>query len=532
MRAFGAGKSSPLLWGAPLERIDERVSSSVQTMYASARSADYGPTERQRLELPPELTWPDLAPESRTLFAVHLAQFAPLLIAKSPARKVWPLISKLLGLIDAQSDDPQHGPWVQQLGRVELPLTLAFVLSDCEALRPLIPMALERMEDSIDQWLDVDGFIPAAWWPAHRAILGGWSRSMRLLTLLGRDDLSSESRERIRHLAHNAERATIDGNRAILVPSDVSIGAARLYRLAGKAVGERSQKHGWTKRKRATPLAISSEASGLTLMQSSWKRSAIKLGVDHAGSNCRLHLWRGGTLLLGSALPKVSRDRRELALAGRWEVNCWYCDDDLQLLDLDVALEGGSTLNRTIVLGIEDHVLFIADTLSSADRCNWDYSLRLPLGSEVDALGEAELREVYLRRQDKIVSLAMPLAAPEWRSISPDVGFDVAAKEWTLRYSSIGRHLHAPLFIDLRPSRSVRPRTWRSLTVAKDRVIQAVDSAVGYRVRSGNDQWLFFRALGPPAIYSVLSKHLSCEFYFGRIESDGSMTDLVQLRGA
>jgi hypothetical protein len=227
----------------------------------------------------------------------------------------------------------------------------------------------------------------------------------------------------------------------------------------------------------------------------------------------------------------ISADQQSLALDRSWEVNCWYSDSDLQLLDLDMTLDRGITLNRTILFAREDQFVFVADALTAAEPRAWDYRLRIPLADGISALEEDKTREVYFRRGDQIAALALPLAAPEWKSTTPAVGFSASSNALSLHYSRTGRNLYAPVFCDMNPRRSVQPRTWRSLTVAKDRSIQTPDSAVGFRVRCGSQQWLLFRAFGAPAIYSVLSKHLFCEFYFGRIEPDRTITDLIQLNG-
>ena len=55
--------------------------------------------------------------------------------------------------------------------------------------------------------------------------------------------------------------------------------------------------------------------------------------------------------------------------------------------------------------------------------------------------------------------------------------------------------------------------------------------AVGYRVQVGRAQWLFYRSLAPPANRSVLGQNLTAEFFAGRWNRDGSITELIRIEG-
>jgi hypothetical protein len=113
--------------------------------------------------------------------------------------------------------------------------------------------------------------------------------------------------------------------------------------------------------------------------------------------------------------------------------------------------------------------------------------------------------------------LAVPLAMPEWSSAAADGRFESAAGRLVLEQRSPVARLHAPVWIDLEPSRVGEPMTWRQLTVADTRQNLPTHRACGYRVQAGTKQWLVYRALDAVRNRSVLGCNLACEFLLGRI---------------
>ncbi len=530
IRELGAGKSPPLLWGVPRELLHSNVVSAIQAGFESAKQIDNEPggVGPRPIQLDVELD--AKCSVSRALYLVHLAQVSPLILARAEPADVWRKLEQLCQLVsDVEAESPQS-PWYDQLTQIELPLTLAHQLPDLVSLKPLIPDARRKLEQSLAHWLDFEGMLEMKWWPEHRAILAGWLRCARLLQLLGFEEPSAVTRQRLFDLFRHMQRATYSANGAMLIEHDVSCGFGRLMRLAETVLGGNYGLRGLAKSERETALGSSSEPAGLTLMQTAWKRSAAKVAVQHVDHTTSIHVWRAESLFWGHCFPLVAIGQQWLKPHGRWEVSCWHCDADIQVLDLELEFEQDVRLDRTIVLANEDGFLFMADAFISREPQSWTYSLDLPLAAGISAEIESETREAYLRNASQIISTAMPLAAPEWKTAPAASGLDVTSRGLTLRHSHQGGHLFAPLFIDLKPRRSVRPHTWRALTVAHNRAMQSADTAIGYRVRSGNNQWLFYRSFGDPEPHSVLSKHLACEFYVGRIEKDHSITDLIQFK--
>ena len=89
--------------------------------------------------------------------------------------------------------------------------------------------------------------------------------------------------------------------------------------------------------------------------------------------------------------------------------------------------------------------------------------------------------------------------------------------------------LYAPLFIDLKPSRTRQQFTWRRLTVAENLELQPADVAAGYRVQVGKRQWLFYRSLAPTAPRTLLGQHLISEMLVARFDQDGEIDELLEI---
>ena len=127
-------------------------------------------------------------------------------------------------------------------------------------------------------------------------------------------------------------------------------------------------------------------------------------------------------------------------------------------------------------------------------------------------------------------SMAMPLALPEWSCASAGGGFEATDDGLVLRQSSPGTRLYSPLWLDCDPARFGRPLTWRQLTVADTRHNLPRHQAAGFRVQSGLEQWLLYRALDQPRNRTVLGCNLSCEFLLGRVRRDGSVARTLEIQ--
>ena len=149
-------------------------------------------------------------------------------------------------------------------------------------------------------------------------------------------------------------------------------------------------------------------------------------------------------------------------------------------------------------------------------------------GLRSDHQHSEDSREIVLSARKK-EAVAFPLSLPEWRLDSR--GGELAAKPDAieLKQATSGGNLYVPLWIDFDARRHGQPFTWRQLTVAEQRDNVSKDTAVGYRVQFGKEQWLIYRSLAKVQNRTVLGHNLATEFLIARFSRDGSVKSLIEL---
>jgi hypothetical protein len=241
-------------------------------------------------------------------------------------------------------------------------------------------------------------------------------------------------------------------------------------------------------------------------------------------------LINGGRILWsGVSQATVEVNGAVLQPHSEWEEVCWFSDDDVDYLELEMQLESNWRIQRHFCLAREDRFLFVADAVLGPSPGRINYRCAWPLHEEVRFAAAAETREAYLLAQGKRWGLVLPVALPEWRVDQRFGELDSASSKIKLRQSADAQRLFAPLFVDLDPRRLSKMATWRQLTVAQQLAIVSRETAVGYRVQVANDQWLVYRSLTPPTARTVLGQHLSTECLIARIDEEGEADPLVEV---
>ena len=75
-----------------------------------------------------------------------------------------------------------------------------------------------------------------------------------------------------------------------------------------------------------------------------------------------------------------------------------------------------------------------------------------------------------------------------------------------------------------------QPLTWRQLTVADTRINLPAWQAAGFRVQSGQEQWLLYRSLDAARNRTLLGCNVSCEFLLGRIKPRGAVKRVLEIQ--
>jgi hypothetical protein len=276
-----------------------------------------------------------------------------------------------------------------------------------------------------------------------------------------------------------------------------------------------------------------SEWAGLGVLRSNWNTNSPKVAVVAGTAHFEMEICREQKLMMARGLPEISINGQQLNPVSEWEAVCDHVDKSVEYLELEMNFESDVVLQRQICLARNEQFLYLADVVLSKSVERIDYSQVFSLPPSIGVLEETETRELYLCEGGPVRALLMPLAMPEWRSARSDhsltQGKSGSGNRLTLSQSALCQNLCAALFIDLNPKRSCKPRTWRQLTVAESLEIVSSDVAVAWRVRSGKDQYVIYRSMTEPGNRSFIGQNYSDEFFVGKFEKDGNVTQLLSI---
>lgn len=474
----------------------------------------------------------------QALYAVALASLMPRLAAVAEESRWWHALRTLNSLTD-NSRPSGSGIAIRQLLTIELPLVLARQLAVVPACRELALPARELLVVEQAELLDSDGWLRAAHMDEFPVVFACWTRCHRLLDSL-KCGLSKDSQNTWEWLIRQAMRMLREDGSFAFAPPTVSrnhdlINAAAstssgrkdreiagaVCRLKGAATGQN------IKEKREH---IFSEWACAGMLRSSWSHRSPRVAVIADGTDCRLEIGRGNVMLQTDTMPSLAVNGVEMRPREPWSVTCDHNDRDVEFLELQIRFEGEITLQRQILLARKSRFLFLADLVLGPAREELEYRQEYRIGRPFSVLGESETREVYLMDKERLSALLLPLALPEWKSaysrnslVMSDDG------KLVLCQSALARNLCASLFIDFSAGRSNKPRTWRSLNIAEQMQPVASDVAVAWRVRTGNDQFIFYRSLARPGNRTFIGQNFSGEFFVGKFNKQGLCDDLIRI---
>lgn len=535
-----ASKASPLLWSWPRKWQREAVAQSLE---APSNLAEQFLADDSTLS-------PDL-PSSLQLLA--LAYAMPNLAAELPADTWWSLVDRLHETaIQART---HHVDWAtdapdvvrNQLLAGELPLALSCLFPELCALRDLRDEGRAALSEGIIELTDGQGLPHGRLLPMFGPLFACWTRCRWLGESLRRGAWSRAAELQYEWTVRHAVRLADAGGRFMLSGEPVDENASwnrsslsTALRISGNrgdcaAAADAlplcviSDSKRLKKRDRPKP-SLNSEWAGVTIMADGWSQSAARCAINTATDSPHIEIGAGGTkLLFGDWTFSTCCDGQEVDITGDWEQLCWESGKQFDFLELGVALSGKLRLERQVLFGRKDRILYLADIVVAQDgeTHRIEHAMRLPLAPKVHWSAEAETRDGRLDSSHRQAAV-LPLALREWRS--DPLGGSLSEKDGqlVLRQEGVGRALCCSLFIDLNHKRSQQERTWRQLTVAEWMEVVPPDVAVGYRAQSGADQWLIYRSLGSTGNRTLLGHNIAGEFCAGRFV-DGKFKEWIEI---
>jgi|GEM_PF-435401 len=361
------------------------------------------------------------------------------------------------------------------------------------------------------------------------------------------------------------------GHSAVLLEaldSKGSGGAGKIGRRTARVLAQAKPARSSAAASRLLPRAMHDADAAMAVMRSDWAGDGIRVVLDYRTAVPRLEIAVADRLLLdGPWQWAVTVDGAPLEVEGGWTASCWESDRKATFLEITAPLGGGRQLERQVVLLPRERIVVLADAVTfpsvspgaaaqgglrpaengvgglalnsagglarhaagngQAATGAIDYRSVLPLASGLEAEPAEETREVFLY-DATMRSLVMPLAVSEWRGVGRG-GFEPTPAGLTL--SQTGRHrLYAPVWIDCDAARIGGPLTWRQLTVADTRIILPAHQAAGFRVQSGDEQWLLYKTLDAPRNRTLLGCNVSCDFLLGRLKRSGEVARTLEIQ--
>lgn len=477
---------------------------------------------------------------------------APKLAQTVPADAWWRLLDYLLRTAVEAADSPIDGPSdspsntaaaIQQMLGGELAVSLAYLLPELSPCRQLAADGRGVLSAGLEDLLDGEGLPHGRNLGLLRTLLGCWTRSAAMDEGLPKRCFNKAGRIQYEWLLRAALRlARRDGGQALADGADGQWSRG-LFDTALRLAGDEDDYQiaalvlPGGKKSDIADIDFSSlpkasnhgEWAGVSVLRTGWARRDPRLTVVYPGRSVQLELGVGRDIVWSGVWDfEIQSAGKKIKPQSDWEEVCWVSDEDIDYLELEIALSGGLRMQRQIALARRDGFLLLADAILGSRSTRLDYTGRLPLCHGVSFEPTAEGREGFLMGRRR-VGLVMPLALPEWRTEKGIGTLSTTSAGLELRQSTEGRAMFAPLFLDLNPRRMTRPMTWRRLTVAESLVIQPSDVAVGYRVRSGDDQWLIYRSLAKKSNRTLLGHNLSTEMLIARFGQDGEVDSLVEI---
>lgn len=547
---IGRPDGSPLLWAAHEADAADRETVQLIEQLGELKRPKQRPTPDQQLEqhLTFWLAEADECPGQPTygLQALAWAHALPRLVARVPLALWWDLVSHLSDAAKlVQHAQASHRPLVQQLLAGELPVTLRYVLPELEVCRQWAPSGLETLSGGMVELLDGAGLPHCRHLPLLRPLLACWTRAGLLVARIKGLRLSPAARHQFAYLLENTLRLTRpDGSQVFSANSAAQHGlSANLVRsalaLADDPECTALAQSVFPKAKTISKADLSDDLpdcpsgnsawSALAVLRADWSSASPRLTVAYADRAVDMELTSGETIVWsGRCQPEVEIDGVDLQPDSDWEEICWFTDDEVDYLELEIKLDGGWCVQRQIALAREDRFLYVADAVLGPSPAKMQYRCVWPLHGPVQFDAAKETHEGFLAARRRL-ALALPLALPEWRDGRPSGQLDSTARGMQLQQSAHGQRLYAPVFFDLDRHRMRKTVTWRQLTIGEQLKIVPREEAVGYRVQAADEQWLIYRSLTPPTHRTVLGQHISSECIIARFDEEGEADPMVEV---
>ena len=480
---------------------------------------------------------------------------------------------------DTTALDPEEHPVAAQLLGAELPIALAWIFPNVKQCKQLFTPAKKQLNEGIEELLDGQGVPHARNHRLTRPLFACWTRCLVMANDLSKKLLNKKSQDQYEWMLRAIIRTTRSDGSPMLrdnlgntgdlggetghetaptSPFHYTRSCPDLFETALcstnddedrqiAAVGLPGQDPAVARavdRLELPEASYESEWAETAVLRTNWPKTDPRLLVlhDNQAVRCELAL-ENDTIFSGDWPVTVRRDGQLLEPIGRWEQICWVSDDDVDYIELHLPLEDDVTVQRHILLAHDEEFVWMADAVMGDQSGRIEYESSLTLADSIRCTPEfepdsnptevAESYEILLTGSKERV-LLLPLGLPEWTATPHDgrISLDLEGDSRKLRITDSieGSNLFVPILFDFNRTRATKQRiTWRQLTVAEHLEAQQRDQAVGYRIQSGEEQWLIYRSLIETGNRTLLGQNITCELLVARFNEDGTIEKLLEV---
>ena len=389
----------------------------------------------------------------------------------------------------------------------ELPLALSYLFPEVRALHELRDEARSVLTEAITELTDGQGLPHARLLPVLGPLLACWTRSRLLGKRLKGGAWSAKAERQYEWMVRHTIRLAADNHQFALATSrtsetasstdSASIWCEPLFETALGLAGDRGDfcaavralpaqiVHKPKRFKKAKPPkpSLNSDWAGITVMSDGWSPTDARLAAKYLDRDVTIELAAGGVpLFAGQWSFQAHCDGQPVHPTADWEQSCWESGKKYDFLELSIQLSSGLRLERQIVFGRVDRVLYLAEMLIADDSAprRLQFSSQLPLAHGATL----ECRKRNARRHDH---LGRKCALPSCRSACAN-GAPIRAAVQSIPKTANSRS---------RKKRAAEPSAARSSSIST--ASAPPKNALGDSSPSART-WKSFRPMSPSAI--------------------------------
>jgi hypothetical protein len=445
---------------------------------------------------------------------------------------------------------------VEVLFQAEIPWLLSLIFSDVKGSHDLAKSAKATMARSLEQGTDGDG-TPH---PGLLARLPFWLGSMNRILLGARlfetKLLDASQKTRLGQLLRHAISMSRSDGQIVLsqvpqttwlsilcqtadelnwdatTPSYILLhDMARGSKSVTKGSADPKNAKGKSEAKGALP-STQTDWGKMAHLRTAWSANADLFSISYENSVPRIEFSpRGKLAFRGGWETKLVVDGKPVALNDEWGCSCWYADEEVDYLELQMNIEGSTParINRMVFLSRDQQILIVADAVHLQNEAEVDYTSSWTSEIDFKPVTEQKTRRYSLESgntQMHVLPMFVPLEKIEKAHGTLD--YHKRTLSWSVRRRA--KRMFVPILLDWNPARRGKEPEWKQLTIAEDAKPLPDHIASARLATLGKKHLIIYHSMVPGRFgRSVMGHHTHHETVIGEFQKDGTLRPLVHI---